>query len=350
MRMKPEIRLILGPDDDGRRLDRILRKACPEIPLSGLHRLLRTKGVLVDGKTRSGGYRCRQGEILEIRVRIRESAEEPAGPTAERGFPGKCAAPAPGRREETCAARDIEAARLLLARLTLLSTPDLLFLDKPMGMKAHDGPDSLDSLVRSCLAPGERASVSFVPGPLHRLDRNSSGIITFPRTIEGARRFSEAMRGRLVGKTYFAVLQGHFAGPEEWSDTLSRDGLSRRSESASAGQSGKSALTAVEPLASAGGLSFCRIRILTGRTHQIRAQGALHGHPLYGDAKYGGMRADIPYYLHAGILTFSIPLFDDMPSSVQAPLPRNFIDFLGKSFRLDEKAVYSLTGIQNRTD
>ena len=187
---------------------------------------------------------------------------------------------------------------------------------KPAGLAVH-GFGSLDSMVRSYLTDKLSLSLSFKPGPLHRLDKPSSGIVVFSTSLEGARLFSLLMRERKVKKTYLAVVEGKIKTEEIWQDELVRDRETKKtyvSREKSCGS--KDAVTKVTPLATEGNYSLIKAEIATGRTHQIRAQSAEHGHPLAGDVKYGGSRNSqmSGFFLHAWKMEF-------LEYSITAPLP-----------------------------
>jgi len=179
-------------------------------------------------------------------------------------------------------------------------------VNKPAGLAVH-GHDSLDDMVRSFLADKLPPSLSFKPGPLHRLDKPSSGIVVFSTSIEGARLFSSLMRDRKISKIYLAVVEGNVKCEEIWQDDLFRD-KEKKKTFISHGDSGggKTAVTKVTPLAADGDYTLIKAEIATGRTHQIRAQAAFHGHPLAGDKKYGGKKFGngSGFFLHAWKLEF----------------------------------------------
>jgi 23S rRNA-/tRNA-specific pseudouridylate synthase len=182
----------------------------------------------------------------------------------------------------------------------------ILILDKPAGLAVH-GPDSLDGQVRAYLENTRSPSLSFKPGPLHRLDKPSSGIVVFSKDLEGARRFSALLRERRLGKYYLALAEGALDGPERWEDRLAGKNAAGAPGGNPAGASlrapagtGKDAVTWVRPLGRAEGYTLLAAKIGTGRTHQIRVQGALRGHPLAGDRKYGGHGKE--FFLHAWAL------------------------------------------------
>ena len=332
--MKSAFSQLVSANDEGRRLDRLLRIIFRDIPLSALQKALRKGDIRVNGLKRRPDYRCSEGDTIEY---------------------SRCFAPAadlemkPG---DTMAARDAGKRGSAGDRLSIvLGTSDLLFIDKPAGLLVHDGSDSLDALVKLYLSDKLEASLAFTPGPLHRLDRNTSGLIVFSRSLAGATAFSSALRRGAVHKTYLAILEGRMDGEECWRDSLSRDARLRRSfvdsDHASSEKSiesakAKEAITKIHTLATDGTMTLAAIRLLTGRTHQIRAQAAHHGHPLLGDTKYGGTRCDQPYYLHAWKLAFDEQLFPNTPRELSAPLPLYFYKKVISIFPNQEKEVYSM--------
>jgi 23S rRNA pseudouridine955/2504/2580 synthase len=279
---------ISGEDDKGRRLDRVLRKALPDHPLPLLYRLLRQGLVLVDGKPGKAQYRLNCGETITIPLSPHLPADQ-----VETGFIKRAAVP-----------------EIIWQDLGLIA------LNKPAGLEVH-GSESLDTILNAFLAGKLPPSLSFKPGPLHRLDKPSSGIVVFSTSIEGARLFSSLLRERKTRKTYLALVEGSMEKEETWQDELVRDFEKKKTltfKSPSAGS--KTALTVVRPLAVNGKYSLITAEILTGRTHQIRAQAAAHGHPLAGDRKYGS-REQGGFFLHAWKLEF-------LEYSIEAPLPEAF--------------------------
>ena len=277
--------LITGENDKGRRLDRILRKALPFHPLPLIHRLLRQGQVFVNGKPAKAQDRLDCGVVIFI--------------------PSLNDAPKPTPRALSPASPQI-----------IWQGPGLIAVNKPAGLSVH-GSESLDTVVRSFLADKITPSLSFKPGPLHRLDKPSSGVVVFSTDIEGARLFSVLMRERRIRKTYLAIVEGNVKNEEIWEDELVRDKAIRKtfvSRPNSAGK--KNAVTKIKPLSSDGNYSLVTAEIATGRTHQIRAQAAAHGYPLAGDKKYGGHGKD-GFFLHAWKLEF-------LEHSIEAPLPETF--------------------------
>jgi 23S rRNA pseudouridine955/2504/2580 synthase len=311
------VTLIAAGNDSGRRLDRVLRKALPEIPLSALYRLFRKRTILVGGKPASAADRVKAGSVIQV--------PEPGGlgnlQSPNRKIPAGTNAKSP-------------------ALEILFEGSGLLVLNKPAGLALH-GPDrdNLDRRVQSYLEGKIPASLSFRPGPLHRLDKPTSGIVVFSTCLEGAKTFSKLLEeGKLV-KTYLAVLEGNFEKEALWNDVLFRDKELRKSVARTGRANGtgnsraKEAVTGARPLcwSKSGGLTLALVKPETGRTHQIRAQAALHHFPLWGDRKYGATGTG-GFFLHALSLEFPPDELPSCPRRIQAPLPDTFSAFLREHF------------------
>jgi 23S rRNA pseudouridine955/2504/2580 synthase len=319
-----EQELTAGPDDDGRRLDRILRRVFPDMPLSLIHRLLRKGRVTVDGVRGNAATRV----VWGARILVKGEAEKRAGTGESAGPAGKPVLP-----EGFSRGLDI-----------LWEGAGLLVVNKSAGLAVHgvdergrtsgNRPVCLDAIVQDYLRGRLAPSLSFRPGPLHRLDQVSSGAIAFSTSLAGARAFSAIMRERRLRKTYVALADGLIEREEVWEDVLFRDKsrgktlvLSGRDEE-DAGLLARPAETRVFPLAARRPYSLVALEITTGRTHQIRAQAAFHGHPLAGDRKYGGSFQHGGPLLHA----FSLVFPDEGPApeelrgkTIRAPFPESFL-------------------------
>lgn len=322
---------IVAKDDDNRRIDRIVRRFLPDLPLPAVYRLLRTGLVRLDGRKVAPDCRVFAGSTLEIALSVLSAgtavpARDPAEPRPARKLAGD--GTVPGGE-----ALDI-----------ILETDDLLFVNKPAGMPVH-GSGGLDRLVPPSSAALE--SLSFRTGPLHRLDSGTTGLIAFSRSLAGARWFTEAVRDHRLGKQYLGIAEGILDGPAEWKD---------RSDD------GKEMHTFAWPVACGKTmpLSLVRYRIVTGRKHQIRIQTNRHGHPLCGDLRHGGgplpfatdaekkdARSVRPgYFLHAWMMTFPPDRPAGLPETLIAPFPPAFARAVATVFGKDvlanirEGAVY----------
>ena len=300
------VRLIAAKDDEGRRLDRILRKALPGIPLSAIHRLLRKGKIKVDGQKALPLDHISEGQIIEL-------------PDLS-----------PGNRS----AKNSKSKPFSKLEI-IYEGQGLLILNKPCGIAVH-GPLSLETHVLSYLKPKIPESLSFNPGPLHRLDRPTSGLIVFSKDLEGARFFSSLLRDQKIRKYYLAILDGICnINDEIWEDDLYRDKNIKKTFTDAKGPEKKErAVTRVKTLAVAKAHTLIQAEIITGKTHQIRSQASARKHPLSGDRKYGSKRTDSgSFYLHAWKLELpDTGLPEALPRHFEAPLPQDFANAIKKLF------------------
>src|SRR5437016_10646499 len=201
-----------------------------------------------------------------------------------------------------------------------------LAIAKPAGMTcAHfQGEEqTLDRLVKEYLKDKYKKPGKVFLGIVHRLDKPVSGVLLFARTSKAAARLAEQFRQGSIEKIYWAVVEGEVprqAGSLE--DWLKRDKVQGRVEVEEPRTPGsRLALLHYQRLATHGGLSLVEVRPQTGRTHQLRVQLAHHGHPIYGDAKYGSVCTfGDAIALHARALTFLHPVRYE-PITLTAELP-----------------------------
>jgi 23S rRNA pseudouridine955/2504/2580 synthase len=310
-----------GPDDEGKRLDKVIRSLLSTASLSTIYSALRKGLIRVDGRKAAPDLRVANGDRIFVHATL-------ASPDSQ---------PRPVRTE-VLGGSDAAGELDSLADILVLATRDLIFVNKPRGLLSQ-GDSGLEGRIRAALKERSAASLSFFPGPLHRLDRNTTGILAFPRSAVGARTFTALIRERRIVKRYLALVEGEILGSAKgwaaWRDTISRDRSTFRS---AVSLEGSTAAAAAKTLAVGAGRSLLLVELETGLTHQIRVQAASRGHPLSGDAKYGGSPYAGGYILHAASLGFPDPPFDDLPSIVEAPLP--------DSARRRLEAIFGVEGLR----
>ena len=277
----PVTRHTVAEADGDQRLDRWFRQNFPQLGHGRLEKLLRTGQVRVDGKRVKAGHRLASGAV--IRVPPLETASQDGA--------------APKRRKERSAGSSKED-REFLESIALYRDDAVLVLNKPAGLPVQGGSGQtrhLDGMLRNLTRSGEP------PRLVHRLDKDTSGVMAVALTRQAATALTAAFRGREVRKLYWAVVVGAPARRRGFIDLS----LAKRS-----GPAGERAVVAAdeETGAKAGDARTARTRFavidhaanrvtwlalmpLTGRTHQLRAHTGAIGTPILGDGKYGGSGA-----------------------------------------------------------
>lgn len=257
-----EVRLQVPDDAEGTRLDRFLARAFETRTRSSLERLIRDGAVLVEGRPApKPGMLLKPGMRLDVR------------------FP-----PPPENRPRP---EDIPLD-------VLHEDPHLLAVHKPAGMVVHPGHGRRSgTLVHALLGLGvplAAAGGAQRPGIVHRLDKDTSGVLLIAKDDPTHRALSRAFARREIDKRYVALVWGHpqpAQGRIERGIGRSRNDPTRMAVSATRGRS-RNALTVYETRRSFPGFSLLDIDLRTGRTHQIRVHLQSIHHPIVGDARYGG--------------------------------------------------------------
>lgn len=298
-------RFRVAQNDSGRRFDRIARRLLPQLSLSEIYRCIRKGQVRLNDKTAFPSTRANLGDEISVRFALEK---RPVAQFSE-------------VRSEIASG---------FGALILFENDHVLALNKPAGIPVH-GSGSLDEQVKAYLNPKIAPSLSYRPGPVHRLDRNTSGLVLFAVSACAARGLSMAFKEGLLAKYYLAVLEGSLRYPQRWSEGLARDSRARKTF-LSSGVQAKLCTTKVTPVVQARNQTLAVCQPLTGRTHQIRAQAAIHGHPLAGDMKYGGKKS-LPYYilhsacivLRSGVPSLGLPaLRASLPPGTERELESRF--------------------------
>ncbi len=301
-----------GPDDEGRRLDRILRRLMEGAGIN-IFAALRKNLIRVNGNKAKAESKLISGDRIQVAAFLLEQRDSDTKSLDQKPNSPLSTAPCPR------------------VPGILFRNEHLLILNKPYGIPVQPSAgikDSLSVLVESEYKTVRHSteSLSFRPGPLHRLDRYTTGVLVFSQSIQGARWFSEAIASHLVTKNYIAVCTGRLEGQESWEDpVLAEEQASGGFHKVRIAQGGLTAITKATPLSYGKwrgmDLTLASYLILTGRKHQIRVQSAHHGHPLVGDSAYGGpVFPGREYFLHAYSLNFPKDNPLGLPETVRAPL------------------------------
>jgi 23S rRNA pseudouridine955/2504/2580 synthase len=311
----------VAEDEAELRLDRWFRRHYPQVPHGRLQKLLRTGQVRVDGKRAEANLRLAAGQAVRV------------PPLGDAPPPKPAARPVPER----------EARRLRAA--VLHKDADVIAIDKPAGLAVQGGtatPHHLDAML-DALKFGHHER----PRLVHRLDRDTSGVLVLGRSAHAAAKLAEAFRDKRTHKVYWAVVIGRPKIKQGRIDAALAKRLGAHGERVMRAEEGdedaRRAVTLYSTLDAAGDrASWLALWPVTGRTHQLRAHCALIGHPILGDGKYGGEAAFLPGLarrLHLHARSIAIPHPGGGMLKVAAPLPEDLRatwKFLGFDWRRDD--------------
>ena len=294
--------LVIGPEDAGQGLDKLLGRLLVSVPRSHVFRLLRKGEVRLNGKRVKGDARVAEGDSL----RLPPVREEQRDPDAPRPVPRRLIA-------------QVEAA-------IVHEDPRLLVLDKPSGIAVHGGSGVSFGVIEALRASRPEETLELV----HRLDRDTSGCLLVSRRRSTLRSLHALMREEAFDKRYLALLRGKWEYGQKLIDAPLRTDMrvgGERTVKVAAG--GKSAASEFRVVQFYGKLAtLVEVRLLTGRTHQIRVHATHAGHPVAGDEKYGDADFNVQMqelglgrlFLHAHSISYEDPE-RHVTVSVSAPLP-----------------------------
>lgn len=304
----------IGPEEEGCRVDRIARKKLALMPLSSIYALIRKRKIRINDKKTSQSYHLREGDILSIDVDDAEIVQK--------------------------AAPDGSLATLTKTSFfrnnfkILYEDENLFACDKPSGLvvhagSGHTGRDTLIDLAHAYLL--EKGNTT-EPALVHRLDRDTSGVILIAKNKRTLRTLHEIFKERSITKEYRALCHGR---PPENEATINVS--LNRTDSRNSGMkmrvndTGQTATSRYVLQSYYNNISNVAVFLETGKTHQIRVQMAHIGAPIIGDVRYGSPEKDAALlkghtrrlYLHAYRLSFTHPV-TKKKCIIKAPVPKEF--------------------------
>jgi 23S rRNA pseudouridine955/2504/2580 synthase len=308
----------IGKNDAGQRLDKFLQKAVPRLPQSLLYKSIRRKRIKLGGKRCEISTRLCEGDVLQLYLND-EFFEQDALPYPFLSAPAKV---------------DV-----------VYEDDNLLLADKKPGLLVHpDDENDSDTLIyriqhylynnKAYLPETEH---SFAPALCNRIDRNTGGIVLCAKNAQTLRVVNQLIKERALQKYYLCLVQG-VPKPREGTlrGYLIKDAIQNKvTVHTKPEPDARRAVTRYRVLETREGVSLVEVELVTGRTHQIRAQFADRGYPLLGDGKYGKLSASRDRYRYRGQALYSYKL--RFPNGV----PLAHLDYLhGREFSV--KDIYFL--------
>ena len=278
-------------NDSGRRIDRILKNFLKVAPLSLIYSSIRKGLVKLNGKKTKAESKAFLGDVLYIA----ESLELLKKKETPNNF----------------SKNDLDV---------ILKTKDLLFINKRRGDLTHGG-GSIDEKVKKTFRASE--SLSFSIGTLHRLDKDTTGVLTFSQSLKGAIEFSKALQEGCVDRYYIGINEGKIR-EGLWKLPIEKGEKIKKTETTN---------VVLLEYSKKDDLSFSFYKLITGKKHQIRHGALQFGTPLLCDRSYGSKRKDYSsYFLHSICLKMTKQIFYDLPSIIVASIPNDFLNAIKKYF------------------
>lgn len=282
----------------GDRLDRFLACKLPKLSRSRIQQLITEGFITVDGLTTKASVRLKTAQVVVINI-----------PT-----------PAP--------------SGLLPQPIPLnviFNDPDIFVIDKPAGLPIHPGPGHPDkTIVNAVLAlvpdlTGIGGTIR--PGIVHRLDKNTSGLLIIAKNEDSHKEMSRQFKERLVMKSYLALVHGRPNPTEAIIDApIGRHPKNRKRMAVV--KNGKESTTSYRTLEQYDDLTLIEVKPASGRTHQIRVHMSAVGHPLFGDTVYGKSHPTFNrHFLHANLIRFQLPSTGEYVE-LQSDLPSDLVNIL----------------------
>lgn len=300
--------MTVGEDSGGQRIDNFLLKHLKGVPKSRIYRILRKGEVRVNKGRIKPEYRLKIGDIVRI----------PPIRVSDRPAPA-----APGERIQT-----------LLQQSVLYEDKALLILNKPSGLAVHGGSGVSFGVIEALRAMRPEAHFLELA---HRLDRDTSGCLVIAKKRSALRAFQQLLREDGMEKVYLALVKGRWEGGKRGIDAPLRKNTLRSGERmVKVSEDGKPSLSIFTPETIYKDCSLMRVKLVTGRTHQVRVHAQHSGHPIAGDDKYGDAdfnrqmaeRGLKRLFLHARELRFTLP--ESTTIHVEAPLDEQLQAILHK--------------------
>lgn len=288
----------------GQRIDSAVAEVCESLTRSAVQKLITDEAILVNGVPVGKNYKLRSGDTIDVEIPLPESYEaEP---------------------------QDIP--------LTIVyEDDDLLVVDKQKGMVVHPAPGNPDGTLVNALLYHCKDSLSGIngilrPGIVHRIDKDTSGLLVVAKNDFAHVNLAQQISEHSFTREYRAVVHGNIKQDTGTVDAPIGRNLKDRKKMAVTDKNSKHAVTHYEVLGRYPGYTYLKLRLETGRTHQIRVHMAYKGHPVVGDLVYGPKNTAKELggqCLHAGLIGFIHPRTGEY-MEFEAPLPDYFTKYLRK--------------------
>lgn len=281
----------INANDAGQRLDKFIRKALPELPLSVIYKALRQKDVKINGKRGKNDDRLNEGDVVRIYVK-------------DDFFSGELSAKS--------------IAKTVTVNLDIVyEDENILLVNKPAGLPVHevDGGKKttlIEQITAYLIQKGEynpETENTFVPSLCNRIDQNTAGIVIAAKNAPSLRIMNQKIKDREITKKYLCVTEGFPPQKEgKLQNFIEKDSENNRVfvYDRRRNENSLTAITKYKVFEKKENTALVEAELITGRTHQIRAQFAHNGFPLVGDMKYGRHNKSTTKYKHQALYSYKL--------------------------------------------
>ena len=277
---------IIQKNEENQRFDKYLKKLLPKATTSFLYKMMRKKNIVINKKKVEGNEKLKAGDVVSIFL---------SDETFEKFHVNL---------EELKKEYDSLKSLTLKGLKIIYEDDEMIVVDKPYNMlsqKASDKDLSANEYLLGYMI--NKGSLSFEeyqtfrPSVVNRLDRNTTGLLLFGKTLNALQQLGEGIRERSIEKYYRAVVAGELKEELELKGYLLKDENTNKVSYHKEQVEGSDYIeTGVKPIQSKNGLTLVEIHLVTGKTHQIRLHLSTIGHPILGDMKYGNEKINKKYY------------------------------------------------------
>lgn len=334
------IEFFAGIDDENRRFDKVIRKMTEKSNISSLYSAIRKGLIKLNDKKCDPSTKISNGDKISIakfliesnKIEILSNENNKLNISSEK------------KLNKT----SINLNKLYDKLEIIFENEFVKIINKPYNINVHGSQEecSLTKIIEEKYKSLHKTSLSFVPGPLHRLDKKTTGLIVFSNNLIGANVFSKLISEKKVRKFYLGICQGRIENQQTWNNTIEKNQNNKsnfftmkiNSAIKSINQNQLNYATTICTPLSYGKyknneITLCQYEIITGKKHQIRLQSSFHGHPLLGDTAYNGIKINEKqdFFLHAYKLITEENNQINLPKEITASIPQNYKDFLNQT-------------------
>ena len=277
---------IIQKNEENQRFDKYLKKLLPNATTSFLYKMMRKKNIVINKKKVEGNEKLKVGDVVSIFL-------------SDETF-DKFHMDLETLKKEYDALKSLNLKGLKI----IYEDSEMIVADKPYNMlsqKASDKDLSANEYLLGYMINNGELSFeefqTFKPSVVNRLDRNTTGLLLFGKTLNALQQLGEGIRERSIEKYYRAIVAGEFKEELQLKGYLLKDEKTNKVSYHKEQVEGSDYIeTGVKPVLCKNGLTLVEIHLITGKTHQIRLHLSTIGHPILGDMKYGDEKVNKKYY------------------------------------------------------